>query len=165
MRFIRARSRGYLPHWEADGATYFVTYRLADSLPRFVAERFVHGELDAGYGSCALHDSRIAQFIVDAWRFHDGSRYRLIAWCVMPNHVHVVFELFRGAKLARVVHSWKSFTSSRANALLGRVGPLWSREYYDHLVRDQRELEATVRYVVENPITAGLREWPWSWYR
>ena len=81
----------------------------------------------------------------------------------MPNHVHVVVRLLPGNKLADVVHSWKSFTAKRANELLGRSGSFWQREYYDHLIRDEQELERAMRYVSENPVKAGLRDWKWVW--
>jgi REP element-mobilizing transposase RayT len=81
----------------------------------------------------------------------------------MPNHVHVVLRVLPGNKLADVVHSWKSFTAKQANELLGRRGSFWQREYYDHLIRDEQELERAMRYVSENPAKAGLRDWKWVW--
>src|SRR6185437_12636455 len=99
----------------------------------------------------------------DALRHFDGKKYRLIAWCVMPNHVHVVFKMFPSAELAEVVHSWKSFTAKAANRLLNLSGTFWEREYYDHLVRDQEELGRIIRYVARNPEKARLKQWPWVW--
>jgi menaquinone-specific isochorismate synthase len=79
----------------------------------------------------------------------------------MPNHVHAVCRLFHEETLDRVVHSWKSYTANRANRILGRKGTLWMREYYDRIVRNRWELERTIRYVCDNPVKAGLREWEW----
>ena len=79
----------------------------------------------------------------------------------MPNHVHVIVRLFCGSELGRVVHSWKSYTAKAANRLLGRVGEFWAREYYDRCIRDEREFLRTVRYVLENPVKAGLVDWPY----
>lgn len=61
----------------------------------------------------------------------DGERYELGAWVVMPNHVHVVIRPFPGEALAKILHSWKSFTSHQINQQLGRSGPLWHRGYFN----------------------------------
>jgi Transposase IS200 like len=78
--------------------------------------------LDAGIGECWRRRDDVAQIVADALRFFDGSRYQLWAWCVMPNHVHVVAEPFTGYELPGIVHSWKSFSSNRANRKIGRHG-------------------------------------------
>jgi REP element-mobilizing transposase RayT len=182
---VLTRSRGYLPHWEVDDAIYFITYRLADSLPLGVVERLtaerradcergikpsmakrrfgrrMNRYLRVGYGECHLRDETIAKLVINAWQHFDNERYRLMTWCVMPNHVHVIMRLFVGSDLAKVLHSWKSYTANLANSILGRTGTFWCREYYDRCIRDERELLRTVRYVRENPAKAGLRDWPY----
>lgn len=188
---VQIRSRGYLPHWEIDNAIYFITYRLADSLPRSVIEKlrseyaaakggfkltiseqsrlseWFHRRLDefldSGSGACFLKVPEVAECVIQTWRHFNGVRYDLRAWCVMPNHVHVVAKIFHGADLDRILHSWKSYTSNQANALLQRRGSFWWREYYDHCIRTDMELQRTIRYVVENPAKAGLRDWPYAW--
>ena len=87
--------------------------------------------------------------------------YDLPAWCVMPNHVHVVVRPREGHRLADILHSWKSFTATRINRLLGRTGRQWQREYYDHLIRDEREFGRIIQYILQNPAKAGLKHWPW----
>ena len=193
---VQIRTRGRLPHWEKDSATYFITFRLADSLPKSVLDRItsereailktanqlhrglspderrkiqrlsppiVEKFLDSGAGGCHLRNPAIAEEIANTLRHFDDERYRLFAWCVMPNHVHVVARLFPGQALATVVHSWKSFTAKRANAILGRQGTFWQREYYDHLIRNENEFERAMNYVADNPAKASLREWKWVW--
>lgn len=197
------RSRGYLPHLEREGAVYFVTFRLADSLPRELSAqlrqeremleqasragtsgpadrarieklrqllRKAERGLDRGLGRCYLRDERIAGIVANALSHFDGQRYRIRAWCVMPNHVHVVFSPLAGNGLSEIVHSWKSFSGLQANRLLGRSGAFWQREYFDHLVRNEASLLRMIRYVKENPAKAGLKRWPWvgetcSWRR
>jgi REP element-mobilizing transposase RayT len=66
---------------------------------------------DRGVGSCAFNDRRIAGAMAAALRFREGMHYRLLAWCIMPNHVHVVVRLFPGQELARVVKAWKNFSA------------------------------------------------------
>lgn len=193
---ITKRVGNYLPHWTRDGATYAVTFRLGDALPRAVLEawlsergrivrtaeqmgrplseheekrlRGLHSErveayLDAGHGQCWLRQPAIARLVVEALRHFDGQRYRLHAWCVMPNHVHVVVEPLAGYKLPDLLHSWKSFTAKAANRVLMRTGGVWQEEYYDHLIRDETDYAHALRYLLENPVDAGLNDWPWVW--
>jgi REP element-mobilizing transposase RayT len=186
------RSRGYLPHRETEHPIYFVTFRLADSLPRELMARFrtereagkktatdtagadrarlcqlrallrrAERCLDSGLGECHMRDSRIAKIVADAIQHFHGKRYELLAWCVMPNHVHVVFSPLGENSLEVILHSWKSFSALKANRLLGRHGHFWQREYFDHLVRSDVSLLKIIRYVKENPRRAGLRNWAW----
>lgn len=132
--------------------------------------RHLHSErvetyLDAGHGACWLRQPGIAQLVADAVRFFDGQRYQLHAWCVMPNHVHVILAPAAGHTLASVLHSWKSFTAKAANRQLGRTGAFWQEEYYDHLIRNADDYAHAVRYLTENPVKAGLPDWPWVWVR
>jgi REP element-mobilizing transposase RayT len=167
-------SRGYLPHFDSPETVQFVTFRLADSLPAGVVEALhreanVHRmdqELDAGLGACWLQRPDIATIVQDALLHFDGERYRLIAWCLMPNHVHVVIEIVDGYSLTDIVRSWKSFSARRANSELGRTGRFWHPDYFDRYMRDERHFAQTVEYVELNPVKAGLAsaadEWLWS---
>jgi len=121
----------------------------------------VEAYLDAGTGKCWLQNDDIAEIVAGALRHFDGARYRLWAWCVMPNHAHVVAQPFAGYELPKIVHSWKSFTSNRANRKLGRQGEFWQPEPYDHLIRDEDDLVRQIDYVVTNPQRAGLTNWKW----
>jgi REP element-mobilizing transposase RayT len=134
----------------------------SDEISRLFHAR-LDDHLDRGYGECWLRKAQIAQLVIETWQLFDGDRYQLLAWCVMPNHVHIVSRLFEGRMLARVVHSWKSFTALRANESLGRTGPFWEREYHDRIIRDERELQDRINYVLRNPEKAGLLDWPYVW--
>lgn len=96
----------------------------------------------------------------------DGERYRLIAWVVMPNHVHVLIEVIPGVRLGDIVHSWKSYTAKVANKLLGRSGQFWQIEYFDRYMRDAVHLDNTIKYIEYNPVRARLcaseEQWPYS---
>jgi len=118
---------------------------------------------DRGLGCCALADQRIAGAMVEALKFRNGKHYRLLAWCIMPNHVHVVVRMLPGADLATVLKSWKQFSAKAANQVLGQRGHFWQREYYDRLIRNEQEYIRAIRYVLENPEKAGLNNWPWVW--
>ncbi|HEX9111373.1 MAG TPA: transposase [Terriglobales bacterium] len=131
-------------------------------LAHLTAQKVEH-YLDLGTGACYLAKSGIAEVVVAALQHFHERRYRLQAWCVMPNHVHILFQLFPGEKLSSVLHSWKSFTAKKCSDLLGTSGAFWQKEYYDHLVRNEGDLRRIVQYIVENPAKAGLRDWRWVW--
>jgi REP element-mobilizing transposase RayT len=119
--------------------------------------------LDAGHGACWLRRPEIAGLVADGLRHFDGERHQLAAWCVMPNHVHAVVRPLAPHTLPDVIQSWKGYSARAANRLLGRSGVFWQAEPYDHLIRDAADFAHAVRYVWENPMKAGLREWPWVW--
>ncbi len=121
----------------------------------------VENYLDEGRGKSWMRDDRIAKVVADALGFFDTIRYRLVAWCVMPNHVHVVLEPIGRYDLPEILHSWKSFTAKRINKILGADGQLWETEYYDHMIRDEKDLRAQIEYIVANPPRAGLKDWKW----
>jgi REP element-mobilizing transposase RayT len=165
-----------------------VSFRLADSLPHELLDawkaelgwrekppltvsdprrielcRRVEKYADAGHGASHLRKPEIAKLAQTALRYFDGERYRLLEWCVMPNHVHALVMPINGHLLADILHSWKSFTASRANKILGIADEFWQREYHDRFIRDARHL-ATVRdYVRDNPVAAGLVAQPEAW--
>lgn len=123
--------------------------------------------LDGGRGECWLKDARIGDLVAGALRFFHGQRYDLGPWVVMPNHVHVIVQPLGPQLLDRVVKSWKGFTAREANKLLQRTGDsFWAREYYDHLVRDDKEGARLADYIHDNPVKAGLcarwEDWKWS---
>lgn len=168
-------SRGYLPHCDTPNLIQSITFRLDDALPRDAVER-MDGEADsrqkrkriedllaAGRGQCWLARVEIAGAVESALLHFDGKRYRLLAWCVMPNHVHALIETCEGHPLSQVVHSWKSYTAKQINSLLERDGPVWHVDYFDRYIRDDLHLAAVIRYIEDNPVAAGLVERAEQW--
>ena len=164
-------NRGYLPHLKAEGGIYFVTFRLADSLPQAVLDELneappearskkIETYLDAGHGECVLSKPEIAQLVVHALKTFDGERYALHDWVVMPNHVHLVIEPRGEHALSEILHSLKSYTASEANRILDRHGAFWQQESYDRLLRNQDEFDRCVQYVQQNPVRAKLAAEP-----
>jgi putative transposase len=178
----------HLPHWRQQGATYFVTYRLADSLPEATVdalreERKIWLEqnppphdsgqridfaklfslklergLDAGSGSCSLADAGNARVVERALRHFVGERYHLFAYVIMPNHFHAIVKPLAAHDLDAIWEGWKRFT---AHGLAKRgvlLRPVWFREGYDRIVRDTEHLDRVVRYLGRNPRQAGLCE-------
>jgi REP-associated tyrosine transposase len=168
-------SRGYLPHFDSQDVIQFVTYRLADSLPKEALERIrlaaqpesLRDEmLDRGWGACWLGRSEIAELVENSFLAFDGRRYRLHAWTIMPNHVHVLISGVAGQPLGSIVSSWKRFTARDANRQLGRTGPFWQDDYWDRFIRNEEHFFATIAYIDNNPVKAGLTAqaslWPWG---
>ncbi len=119
--------------------------------------------LDAGGGACHLAKPEIASLIAEALEHFDKNRYSLHAWCIMPNHVHVMVEPLSPFELDDIVHSWKSFTAIKANRLLKLHGQFWQHEPYDHIIRTTKEYWFQVAYIWKNPEKAGLQNWPWRY--
>jgi REP element-mobilizing transposase RayT len=167
----------YLPHLDTPDLVQHVVFRLADSLPSGFRNELaklpevdrvlaVDTALDGGHGRRDLSIPSVADLVQNALLRFDGKRYALIAWCVMPNHVHALVETQEGHTLDRVVHSWKSFTAHAANRLLGRTARFWAPEYFDRYMRDDRQFAAARAYIERNPVKAGLcsdaAHWPYS---
>lgn len=107
--------------------------------------------LDEGYGSCSLAKKNVGGMVAESLRFFDGERYELHAYCVMPNHVHVIVEPNDSFQLQKIIHSWTSYTANRANALLCRSGAFWQHEAYDHIIRSAKEYRFQMNYIWNNP--------------
>lgn len=169
----------HLPHWQPPGKELFVTWRLAGSLPgRFRrsckqltdGRRFVEFDraLDEGKcGSLWLRDPRVAELIVRA--FHHGEQardfYRLLAYVVMPNHVHLLLKA--NVPLQKITQVLKGYTAFQSHKILGKRGEaFWQDESFDHWVRNPPESEKIRHYIENNPVAAGLvphpQDWPWS---
>ncbi|MBI1211345.1 MAG: transposase [Alphaproteobacteria bacterium] len=164
-------SRGYIRHWEAGETPQAITFRLADSLPSALLEQWrdelchlpddefalkrrarIEKALDLNQGAGDLARSEIAELVENALLHFDASRYRLHAWCIMPNHVHTLLTPMVGHTLSQITHSWKSFTARKANELLKRTKTFWAPEYFDRAIRDEAHYENTVVYIAANPV-------------
>jgi REP element-mobilizing transposase RayT len=150
------------------------------------------GFLDRRSETKWLADARVATAVRENLYHHHGSKYELLAYCVMPNHVHVLMQPFHKdasepqvghaaslpadseaiisdeyldskGPLAAIMHSLKSYTANKANEALGRTGIFWQGESYDHWVRDLDELSRIINYIKANPVRVGLCEKPSDW--
>jgi type I restriction enzyme R subunit/putative DNA methylase len=122
----------------------------------------VEEHLNRGFGACWMNRDAVASAVAETLHFFDHQRYCLLAWCVMPNHVHSVIQPQDGHELPDIVHSWKSFSAKRANQVIGRKGRFWHTEYYDHVIRNETDLAHAVEYALGNPEKAGLMKWKWT---
>lgn len=168
--------RGYLPHIDGSELYQFITFRLFDSLPKSVLEKWmkegiadslmrkrIERYLDSGYGACWLKDPAIAKIVRDSIFYFAGERYKLISWVIMPNHVHLLLALRENEHLPEILHSIKSYSAQKANQSLGRKGQFWMHESFDRYIRDLRHYTAVIRYIENNPVKARLCEKPEDW--
>src|SRR5262245_1161081 len=174
LPFAPIRSRGELPHLFKEGCFYFVTFRLYDAVIPQTRRQSIDvdnswkeiaalSEPPLTRGSCVLGKPEVAQIVQDSLLCFQGVRYFLHAWCVMPNHVHIVFAPAAGMNLSKITHSWKSFTGNQINGSLSKAGTFWERESFDHLIRSEDDLSRLVGYVEYNPVAAGLCRMPEHW--
>lgn len=175
--FLGWHERGYLPHYDHPGLVQFITFRLSDSLPANRREEWKHllgienklewrrkleEYLDRGLGECYLRDKRVAEFTESALLHHHGKRFRLLGWVVMPNHVHILIEVWR-VPLARIVQNWKSIIAVESNRILQREGRFWQPEYWERFMRDVEQTKKAARYIEANPVKAQLCRAPEDW--
>jgi len=202
LAFLGWHERGYLPHCDFPNLVQFITFRLADSMPASRRGEWEHllkieddrekrtkleEYLDRGVGECHLRDSRIARMVGTALLFEHNKSYQLLAWCVMPNHVHVLVHVWN-KPLVKLLALWKKLVSARSLALLrterrssDRLVPMagttglnrssalqtfWQREYWDTFMRDEDQEKSAIRYIESNPVKAKLcvakEQWPFG---
>jgi len=123
----------------------------------------IEGYLGAGIGHCWLARPDIAKVVENALLQFHNERYWLEVWVIMPNHVPALFTPMAGHDVCGIVHSWKSYTSTVANRLLGRSGAFWFPDYYDRFIRTERHLVCAVEYIEVNPVVAGRCKRPEDW--
>jgi REP element-mobilizing transposase RayT len=186
------KTRRILPHWSQDGCTYFVTFRLPDSVAAPIWKKWkeqravwtaMHPKpwdsetqkdynakfpaqmelwLDAGYGSCALQDSALRELVAKAIHHFDGQYFTLGDYVLMPNHVHVLVTPHEGHTLAKILAGWKRVSGHAILLLTGGPKPFWMAEDFDHVVRSEKQLLLFQNYIAENPRKAKLGPGAWT---
>ena len=210
MKKIKIFYKNRLPHIAPIGATFFVTFRLTDSLPQHMLralelerkqaiehilkenpkdiealilhqKKFFFKKLDfqldhKKYGECFLKNPAIAQIVKDKLHELDQQLYDLVAYRIMPNHVHILIDTAfqirndpvyirtgvpkNYVQLDNIMQLIKGSTAYYANQVLNRRGTFWLKDSYDHYTRSGREFGNIVNYIVQNPVKARLvREW------
>ncbi|MGC4014525.1 MAG: transposase [Luteolibacter sp.] len=181
-----SRHGAKLPHWQQDHSTFFLTFRLADSIPQAKLEKWkaeraiwlqVHPEpwseaeeseynlrfsnlierwLDGGEGECLLGQKDAAHALSDVLLAKNGERYTQHSFVIMPNHLHVLASIGTGETLEGLVKIWKGTSSRKMNTALDRSGEFWQANYYDRMIRDSEHFWNCARYIRKNPIKARL---------
>ncbi|BCU77763.1 hypothetical protein llg_24780 [Luteolibacter sp. LG18] len=175
-----------LPHWQQDHSTYFLTFRLADSIPhgklaKWREERMIWMQvhpppwstedemeyhkrfsraierwLDGGEGACVLEEQRAADAVREVLLAKDGERFLQHAFVVMPNHVHALVSLGQDEALDDLLKIWKGVSSRRINLAMERSGELWQANYFDRVIRDGEHFWNCAKYIRRNPTKARL---------
>ena len=176
-------NRGYLPHWDFQEAVQAITFRLKDSVPAKVIvswrrelesigdekerarklRKFISRFEDEGHGESLLRLPDCAEIVQRQLLHGHGRGYRLIEWCIMPNHVQVMIKVDEGLGLSRIVQHWKGRSALEINRLLNRSGSIWQREYHDRFVRDLDHYCDCRAYIRNNPVKARLCGSPDEW--
>ena len=140
-----------LPHWELEGAVYFITFNTWEKLELTPAAR---------------------QVVLNACKFFDKQRYQIFCLVVMPDHVHMLMQPLAKSdnkfwSLSSILHSMKSYSSKQIPKVMKHIGTVWQDERHDHIVRDEREFQVFWEYIRQNPVKAGLsvtpEEYPFFW--
>ena len=180
-------TRRRLPHSKKDGAIYWITFRLADAIPRDRHRAFqktrklwlkrhpepwndaewaeynrrfdeqIESWLDSGLGSRALAQLDARETVKNCLLRFNGERHRLHAAVIMPTHVHLLIEPLEGHDLSLILQGIKGASAREINKPMGVTGNFWLDESYDHVVRSEMQYWRFVRYIAENPARAGLR--------
>lgn len=176
--------RRNLPHIYIPERTYFITFRLKGSLPQNIINELrsnadfksalqsvrykeqkkffkVYDDFlnNASFGPTYLSNPQIAEIVSTAIKYYDRKDYHLCSYCIMPNHVHVLFTLFENSRsVSNIMQSIKRYSARHANKILNRTGSFWQAESYDHIVRDENEYYRIIKYILNNPVKAGLAE-------
>ncbi len=149
-------SRRRLPHFEKPWAIYAVTITTAHRRTLSPQDRTI---------------------VLNAWRHFHNARYELFALCIMPDHVHALFQPWPKNQasheettfwsLAELMRSLKSFTAREINRAERKTGTVWEKETFDRYIRSDRDLAEKFHYILRNPWDAGVakqnEDYPWIW--
>ena len=173
-----------LPHLYIKNETYFITFRLANSIP-IVKLKQLRAEAKSNngrifekydellhtreYGLKYLALPEIADLIAQSMLDLNNKEFILICYTIMPNHVHLVFELLpNSVGISKIMKQIKGSTARKSNLILNRTGEFWQRESFDRVIRNERELNLIIKYVLLNPVKCGLvqqwSDWNYTYY-
>ena len=104
-----------------------------------------------------FHNWQLARLLVSEMRcLHETGKVGSLAWVVMPDHLHWLIHL-ESIPLSQLMQNVKSRSAIAINRVSGRTGErVWQKGFHDHALRAEEDLQAVARYVVANPLRAGL---------
>ena len=192
-----------LPHIQPLNETFFITFRLYNSLPKKVIQSFMEeknisnnkiekttnnpkikkeqlyknskqffinfDELLHKYQNKndLLLKNSLADIVKNSLHYYDNKNYNLISYCIMTNHVHLLISEVN-IQLFKILQSIKSFTAKQINKKINSTGKIWQRESYDHIVRENTNINNYVNYILQNPVKAGLvsntKDWKYNYF-
>jgi putative transposase len=140
-----------LPHWELDGAVYFITFNTWEK-----------SELSP----------EARQVVFKACLFFNRKRYKIFVLVVMKDHVHMLIQPWLKSEteywsVSSILHSIKGYSSKQVPKVMKHIGTVWQSERFDRIVRNDHEFEYYWEYIRQNPVKAGLsatpEEYPFFW--
>lgn len=174
-------TQGDLPHWHREGKIFFVTFRLADSMPptavsefknavnkwlashdsiiiKQVAEDFEkykanleNSLYDRCLGQCILAQYEVRKIVIDSLHHFDHSHYHIHDYVIMPNHVHLLIEPLNDWQIQDIMASIKSYTAHEINKVCSMQGSIWQHESFDRIIRNDSHYYKVVNYIARNP--------------
>jgi len=162
-----------LPHISLLEYYQFVTFRTHDSVDDFIKrtrdedipnnqkEYKIDNYLDNSFQGCYLNNE-IIEYLRNFLINKNTDLYDLVAFCIMPNHIHILFK--QKVELPNIMKSIKGSSSITINKLLNKKGKFWDTGYYDKLIRDEKHFDVVYEYIKNNAIKADLRDWEDRFY-
>ncbi|ABK90249.1 transposase [Francisella tularensis subsp. novicida] len=156
-----------LPHIDAINSYQFVTFRTKDSIDSFVLnlqsqnipnntkqasiDSYLDNSPKGAYLNNHILDS-LYRYLVNL----DNRIYELIAFSIMPNHVHILFK--QTQPIAKTMQQIKGGSAKLINDILNRKDSLWCSDYFDRAIRDEKHFETTYNYIKNNALKARLQD-------
>ena len=170
---ISTSNRRFLPHVDMLGYYQFLTFRTHDSLDDFIKKiRFedissreqeykIDQYIDTSLKGCYLN-GEVLDYLKNYFISKDKSFYDLVAFSIMPNHVHMLFK--QNIELPKIMKFLKGSTAFQINKILNRKGSFWESNYYDKIIRDEIHFDTVYEYIKNNPLQAGLKDYKKRFY-
>ncbi|MDD5158626.1 MAG: transposase [Sulfuricurvum sp.] len=152
----------HLPHIDLKGYYQFVTFRTFESVDEFVRkwdfspamsnkekQQKIDEYLDISIKGAYLKDD-VLKYLFDFLISNDKRLYELVAFCIMNNHVHILFKPLEN--LSKVMQKIKGTSAKKINEILGKNGRFWADDYYDKAIRDEKHFSVVYEYIKNNPL-------------
>ncbi|MCD6259897.1 MAG: transposase [Helicobacteraceae bacterium] len=156
-----------LPHINAIDHYQFVTFRTHDSLDTYlqkiledttlktsIKQYQLDAHLDLSSAGSYFYNDALAT-MYDLLQSLDAELYELVCFCIMPNHVHILFR--QTSSLESTMRRLKSQSAREMNRVLRREGKFWANGYYDKVIRDELHFKKVYEYIKHNPLKADLK--------
>ena len=159
------KEKNFLPHLDMIGYYQFITFRTYDSLDDFILkireqkinnskkEYKIDKYLDSSNKGCYLN-GEVLEYLKEYLISKDRVLYDLVAFCIMPNHIHMLFK--QKIELPKIMKQIKGATANKINKMLNKSGRFWEKNYYDKVIRDEKHFAVVYDYIKSNPIKVGL---------
>ena len=167
-KLIKQEEHSNLPHIDMKGHYQFITFRTKESIDSYLKQLYANRDdsekikqykmdqyLDKSVNGAFLNGSLI-QEILNYYFKHHGKEFDLYAVTIMPNHVHALVK--QHSSLSDIVRILKGGAAHIINKTLNRTGKVWSSDYFDKVIRDEKHFQITYEYIKNNALKAKLKD-------